>query len=71
MECVRKLVYAENTDKLEAMYQRLKEDAAIRKYANLKKHLEGYWSAEVNGLYVSEIKPCSEETIMQSLALGY
>ena len=43
MECVRKLVYAENTDKLEAVYQRLKEDAAIRKYANLKKHLEGYW----------------------------
>ena len=43
MECVRKLVYADNTDKLEAMYQRLKEDAAIQKYANFKKHLEGYW----------------------------
>ena len=42
MECVRKLVYAENTDKLEAMYQRLKEDAAIQKYTNFKKHLESY-----------------------------
>ena len=45
MECVRKLVYAENTDKLEALYQKFKEDAVTRKYRyeNFKKHLESYW----------------------------
>ena len=43
-ECVRKLVYAENTDKLEAMYiPKVKEDAVIQMYANFKKHLESYW----------------------------
>ena len=68
MECVQKLVYAENTDKLEAMYQRFKEDAVVRKYTNFKIHLGG--SAVVNGLYASEIKSYLEETI-QSLALGY
>ena len=72
MECVRKLVYAENTDKLEAMYQRLKEDAAIRKYS---KHLEGHrerrgeWAICFGDqtLLLEETIP----TIMQSLALGY
>ena len=43
MECVRKLVYAENTDKLEELYQRFKEDAVTQKYENFKKHLESYW----------------------------
>ena len=43
MECVRKLVYAENTDKLEELYQIFKEDAVTRKYENFKKHLESYW----------------------------
>ena len=42
-ECVRKLVYAENTDKLEELYQRFKEDAVTQKYENFKKHLESYW----------------------------
>ena len=64
MECVRKLVYAKNTDKLEAMYQRLKEDAAIYKSMQISRNI---WkvtgSAVVNGLYASEIKPYLEETI--------
>ena len=40
MECVRKLVYAENTDKLDTMYQSYKKDAVIQKYKKFMRHLE-------------------------------
>ena len=43
MECVRKLVYAENTDKLDTMYQSYKKDAVIQKHKKFMRHLENYW----------------------------
>ena len=43
MGCVRQLVYAENTDKLDTTYQNFKKDAVIRKHEKFMKHLENYW----------------------------
>ena len=43
MGCVRKLVYAENTDTLDTTYQSYKKDAVIRKHEKFMKHLENYW----------------------------
>ena len=43
MECVRKLVYAENTDKLDTMYQSYKKDSVIQKHKKFMRHLENYW----------------------------
>ena len=41
--CVRELVYAENTDKLDTTCQSYKKDAVIRKHEKIMKHLENYW----------------------------